>query len=110
MGVDFFPSEKAGWWRQDPISLIPLALGAHWGEVDPFVMRSADQFRAPPPPEMTSAAYTASFAEVKAYGGDGITHADRAHRGPDPRRASTGRTTARRACALLRACTTRSRC
>ena len=28
---------EPGVWRQDPISLIPLALGAHWAEVRPFV-------------------------------------------------------------------------
>jgi len=30
VGVDYFPSDQPGHWRQDPISLIPLALGAHW--------------------------------------------------------------------------------
>src|SRR6266513_1184959 len=32
IGVDYFPSNQPGHWRQDPISLIPLAIGAHWGE------------------------------------------------------------------------------
>jgi hypothetical protein len=73
MGEDYLPSDDPGWWRQDPISLSPLALGAHWGEVDPFVLRSGDQFRAPPPPEMTSEAYTAAYEEVQALGGDGVT-------------------------------------
>ncbi len=54
MGEDFQPSDAPGWWRQDPIGLAPIALGAHWSEVDPFVLRSGAQFRAPPPPEMTS--------------------------------------------------------
>jgi len=73
MDEDFFPSDAPGWWRQDPIGLAPIALGAHWGEVDPFVLRSADQFRVPPPPELASAAYSAAFDEVKALGGDGST-------------------------------------
>jgi hypothetical protein len=73
MGEDFFPSDAPGWWRQDPISLAPIALGAHWAEVAPFVLLSADQFRTPPPPEMASAAYSAAFNEAKALGGDGIT-------------------------------------
>ncbi|MEX2207798.1 MAG: phosphatase PAP2 family protein [Myxococcota bacterium] len=73
MGQDFLPSDAPGWWRQDPIGQAPLALGAHWAGVEPFVLRSADQFRVPPPPDMTSAAYTAAFDEVKALGGDGIT-------------------------------------
>ena len=73
MDVDFIPSNQPGKWRQDPISLVPLALGAHWGEVDPFVMKAATQFRAPPPPPMDSAAYTRAFNEVKRLGGDGLT-------------------------------------
>ena len=70
VGVDYFPSDQRGHWRQDPISLIPLALGAHWGECIPFVINSTSQFRAPPPPEMTSAAYTAAYNEVKSVGSE----------------------------------------
>jgi hypothetical protein len=69
VGVDYFPSDQPGHWRQDPISLIPLALGAHWGECLPFVVNSTSQFSAPPPPDMTSAAYTAAYNEVKNLGG-----------------------------------------
>ena len=65
-------SNLPGHWRQDPVSLIPLALGAHWGECRPFVLRSARQFRAPRPPAMNSAAYTTAFNEVKRLGGDGV--------------------------------------
>ena len=72
MGIDFFPSNLAGHWRQDPISLIPLALGAHWGECTPFVLQNASQFRTPPPPEMTSDAYTVAYNEAKNFGGDGV--------------------------------------
>src|SRR5262245_61301924 len=71
VGVDYFPSDQPGHWRQDPISLIPLALGAHWGECMPFVVNSTSQFRAPPPPNMTSAAYTAAYNEVKSLGREG---------------------------------------
>src|SRR5262245_54227462 len=71
IGVDYFPSDQPGHWRQDPISLIPLALGAHWGECMPFVVNSTSQFRAPPPPNMTSAAYTAAYNEVKSLGREG---------------------------------------
>ena len=69
VGIDYLPSDQPGHWRQDPISLIPLALGAHWGECIPFVVNSPTQFRAPPPPDMTSAAYTAAYNEVKNLGG-----------------------------------------
>jgi hypothetical protein len=72
VGVDYFPSDQPGHWRQDPISLIPLALGAHWGECIPFVVNSTTQFRAPPPPDMTSSDYTAAYNDVKNLGGDGV--------------------------------------
>ena len=72
VGVDFITGDEPGQWRQDPISLIPLALGARWAEVKPFIMKSANQFRVPPPPALDSAEYTAAFDEVKQLGGDGI--------------------------------------
>jgi hypothetical protein len=65
MESEWITSDAAGHWRQDPISQAPIALGAHWGKVKPFVMRSPSQFRVPPPPVMTSAAYTAAYDEVK---------------------------------------------
>src|SRR6185369_12056107 len=33
LGIDWFTRNEVGGWRQDPISLSPVALGAHWGEV-----------------------------------------------------------------------------
>jgi len=48
MNIEFICSNDPGKWRQDPISLIPIALGAHWGGVRPFVLESSDQFRVPP--------------------------------------------------------------
>jgi hypothetical protein len=71
MGTEWPLSDLAGHWRQDPIGLSPIAMGANWGKVKPFVLRSASQFRVPPPPAMTSAAYTQAYNEVKALGGDG---------------------------------------
>ena len=72
VGVDFITGDEPGQWRQDPISLIPLALGARWAEVKPFVMKSANQFRVPSPPPLKSSTYAAAFEEVKQLGGDGI--------------------------------------
>jgi len=72
IGIDWITSNDPGRWRQDPISLIPTALGSHWGEVTPFVLTSPTQFRTPPPPALNSAAYTAAYNEAKAFGGDGI--------------------------------------
>lgn len=73
MGTDYVPGLDAGVWRQDPISMSPVALGAHWGEVESFVMQATNQFRVPPPPAMTSAAYATAYNEVQRLGGDGIT-------------------------------------
>ncbi len=72
MDGDYIPGTMPGIWRQDPISRIPLAMGARWEQVHPFVIASAQQFRVAPPPPMTSAAYTQAFNEVKALGGDGV--------------------------------------
>jgi hypothetical protein len=72
MGIEYIPGPEPGVWRQDPISLIPIALGAHWGEVKPFVLESASQFRVPAFPSMSSPAYAAAYDEVQRLGGDGI--------------------------------------
>ena len=73
MGDDYTPSLAPGKWRQDPISQIPIALGAAWGTVTPFVMTSGRQFRVAPPPALSSAEYAAAYDEVKRLGGDGVT-------------------------------------
>ena len=73
MGVEWTTHDDPGHWRQDPISLVPLALGAKWGAVTPFVLPAVQDFRAPPPPALDSDAYADAFAEVKALGGDGVT-------------------------------------
>ena len=39
-----------------------------WGEVDPFLLNSPDQFRSGPPPALDSEAYAAAFNEVKDIG------------------------------------------
>jgi hypothetical protein len=65
-----------GKWRQDPISLIPIALGAFWSRDQngnlrtgqPFVIRSAVQFSVAPPPALTSEEYAEAFKEVKRLG------------------------------------------
>lgn len=75
VGIDYITSDLPGRWRQDPISLHPLALGARWAEVAPFVTTSASQFRVPPPPALDSAAYTEAYDEVKRLGGNGTTTA-----------------------------------
>jgi hypothetical protein len=65
-------NDQPGHWRQDPIGLAPIAMGAHWGAVKTFALASPSQFRVPAPPAMTSAAYATAFNEVKSLGGDGV--------------------------------------
>jgi hypothetical protein len=45
----------------------------HFPAIRPFAVNSLDQFRAPPPPALTSAAYAAAFTEVRALGGAAST-------------------------------------
>jgi hypothetical protein len=71
-GIDYMVSDTPGEWRQDPISRSPMAMGAYWGTVRPFVLRAADQFRVPPPPATSSPEFAAAFDEVKRLGGDGV--------------------------------------
>jgi hypothetical protein len=73
LGTEFITSDRPGKWRQDPISQIPIALGAEWGNVRPFVVPDVTRFRVAPPPALTSRAYTEAFNEVKRLGGDGVT-------------------------------------
>lgn len=61
-----------GYWAIDPISKKPPAVGWHWHLVKPFVIESAEQFRAPPPPALNSNEYAEAYAEVYRLGGDGI--------------------------------------
>ena len=72
LGVNYFTSDQPGHWRQDPVGLQPVALGAHWGGCAPFVVQSTSQFRVPPPPALTSPDYTAAYNEVMSVGGDGV--------------------------------------
>ncbi|MEZ5920413.1 MAG: vanadium-dependent haloperoxidase [Parvularculaceae bacterium] len=45
-----------------------FVFGASWAHAIGFALKSADQFRAPPPPEINSDEYTAAFNEVKEVG------------------------------------------
>jgi PAP2 superfamily len=45
-----------------------FVFGAGWAAVKPFAMKSPDQFRSPPPPDINSDEYTAAFNEVKEKG------------------------------------------
>jgi hypothetical protein len=67
-------SNAIGQWRPTesflpgaPPTLSPMAVP--WmGAFDPFALTGPARFRAPPPPALTSARYTADYNEVKALG------------------------------------------
>lgn len=60
---------QPGLWilAADPASL-QVAQTPWMAFMQPFMLKRTSQFRAPPPPALTSAQYTADFKETKAYG------------------------------------------
>lgn len=58
-------------WRQDPVSRLNVALGANWGRVVPFAMRSGDQFRLPAI-NIADPGFNHQVEEVKSLGAAGI--------------------------------------
>ena len=71
IGTDYIPGTNPGDWNKDPIAQQAAAVGALWGSVKPFVLRSSSQFRLPAPPALSSAAYAAAYNEVKDKGAKG---------------------------------------
>jgi hypothetical protein len=57
-----------GQWRADPLHPNATPLTPDWGGVTPFVIQSATQFGAPPPPPIDSQAYADAYQQVKAIG------------------------------------------
>lgn len=71
VGVDYIPGTNPGDWTKDPIAQQPAAVGALWGSVKPFILRSGSQFRLPAPPALSSTAYARAYNEVKDKGAKG---------------------------------------
>jgi membrane-associated phospholipid phosphatase len=65
--VTYVPGTAPGDWQPTPPAFAP-AVAPQWGSVTPFCIPSDSAFRAPPPPALTSADYTAAFNEVKSLG------------------------------------------
>lgn len=61
-----------GIWRPTPPALAPAAFPG-WRLVHPFALKSADQFRLPPPPALGSPQERADLAEVMMLGRDTST-------------------------------------
>ena len=66
--VHYVPSDEPGQWRRTPPKFRPPEF-PHWGKVKPFVLKSADQFRPPPPPSLENEDYAKQLKEVRVLGG-----------------------------------------
>jgi hypothetical protein len=66
--VNYTYGQNPGQWRADPLHPDVTPLTPDWGGVRTFVVQSATQFGAPPPPAITSLAYAQAFEQVKALG------------------------------------------
>ena len=62
-----YSSDEPGKWRETPAAFRPPLL-PFWGRVTPFVLKSQDQFRCPPPESLGSEAYAAELAFVAKKG------------------------------------------
>lgn len=67
VGVDYQPSAGPGRWQPTPV-LFASALLPQWPGVIPFALPTADLFRPPPPPALSSDTWVAEFEEVRQLG------------------------------------------
>jgi hypothetical protein len=67
LAMPYHEGSKPGEYRFTPG--FNFAALPQWRAVQPFALKSVDQFRSAPPPSLTSAQYSADFNEVKAVGG-----------------------------------------
>jgi membrane-associated phospholipid phosphatase len=63
----FLPGNQPGNYRPTPPKF-PAPVFTNWGNVTPFVLNDAAQFRPDPPPALTSQAYAQALNEVKSLG------------------------------------------
>jgi hypothetical protein len=59
---------QPGLWVWAPPPSLQIAQTPWLAVMQPFMLKSTSQFRAPPPPALTSAQYAADFNETKDYG------------------------------------------
>jgi len=70
--IHYVPKDAPGQWRRTPPAMRPPEL-PHWGKVTPFLLKTADQFRPPPSPDISSEAFAKDLAEVRDRGGKAST-------------------------------------
>ena len=63
----FVPQSAPGEYQLTPPNF-QQPVFTHWPQVRPFALGTADQFRPPPPPAVSSSRYADDFGEVKALG------------------------------------------
>jgi membrane-associated phospholipid phosphatase len=63
----FVPGTAPGDYQPTPPNF-PTPVFTTWGQVTPFVLDSANQFRPAPPPALTSDSYAAAINEVQSLG------------------------------------------
>src|SRR6266516_3409329 len=63
----FVPGNQPGNYQPTPPKF-PAPFFSNWGNVTPFVLNNATQFRPGPPPALTSQAYAQALNEVKSLG------------------------------------------
>lgn len=63
----FVPQSGPGEYQLTPPNSQPPVF-TNWPAVRPFALKTAHQFRPPPPPAVTSPGYTTDFKEVKSLG------------------------------------------
>jgi hypothetical protein len=68
----FVPQSGPGEYQLTPPNF-QQPVFTHWAGVRPFALDSADQFRPPTPPAVTSPLYTTDFDEIKSLGEIGST-------------------------------------
>ena len=71
LDFDYPQGTQPGEYRFTPGVTFAFAPG--WGQVTPFVLAHAAQYRASPPYRLKGRHYARDFNEVKALGGDGVT-------------------------------------
>ena len=69
---DYPQGDDPGEWRFTPE--LPFAFAPGWGDVEPFSLSRADQFRPEPRYRIRSRAYLRDFRQVKRLGSDGVSH------------------------------------